>query len=337
MTSKPSFLATNYCVFCHEQFPLHLMSGPNAWQCVVRAGTLWDLKSILLLTDLTVLHLGIEGDGGIELTRPTYLPSNQSNVNVALSNRPRAKVVILSRALRVDQTCNCDDVAFCFHSWCYSVLKWVLKWEEEDRFIPVLYRLARALAPDPSLWEDISEGRRYLDSASRLNILACHEEQPLLMSRLPLELRTDIWSHTGMTTPYSAFLIVRVETSRLVSHLRPNSNRGLIQYRGPFLSTKMVSVFGTKYIQDLVEDRQPEGDQCSIRNATRVKYATSTGGLCAFQLLGIDWKSDWIGKIPSMDCAWYGIIRGQCLALRYDYNVSPCNVVDRVPTNVGRI
>ncbi|KAH9208843.1 hypothetical protein DL95DRAFT_277139, partial [Leptodontidium sp. 2 PMI_412] len=75
--------------------------------------------------------------------------------------------------------------------------------------------------------------------------------QPLLMPRLPTELRTYIWRYIGLMTPYSAFLLVRVETSRLVGHLRSPPSRGLIQYQGPFLSANMISVFGTEYIQDL--------------------------------------------------------------------------------------
>ncbi|PVH70805.1 hypothetical protein DL98DRAFT_377133, partial [Cadophora sp. DSE1049] len=75
--------------------------------------------------------------------------------------------------------------------------------------------------------------------------------QPLLMSRLPPELRTYIWRYTGLMTPYSAFVLVRVETSRLVGHLRSPPTRGLRQYQGPFLFASMVSIFGTEYIQGL--------------------------------------------------------------------------------------
>lgn len=121
-------------------------------------GNLWfapvysrDLELPILLTDLAVLSLNVEGEDTIELTKPTYLPSNQCDVNVALIGRLLTKVVIISRELRVNQTCESDRLAFCFHSWCYSVLKWVLKWGVEDSCIPVIYRLARALAPNPSM------------------------------------------------------------------------------------------------------------------------------------------------------------------------------------------
>jgi len=321
MTSKPSFLATNYCAFCYEQFPLDFVPGPNAWQSVVRA----------------VLSLDVEGEDTIELTKSTYLPSNHCDVDVALIGRSRTKVVTISRELRVNQTCESDRLAFCFHSWCYSVLKWDLKWEAEDCFVPVIYKLARALAPDPSMWEDIQERRLYLDTA-RVRMLACYEKQPLLMSRLPTEIRTYIWRYTGVLTPYSAFVLVRTETSRLVRHLRAPLTRGLSQYQGPFLSASMVSVFGTEYIQGLMEDGESEGNRCSIGNATRLKYVISVGGLCAIQFLGVDWEGDWIGKIPTVDCAWYGIIRGEVSTLRYgcsDLNCTGITIAE--PSTVSQV
>lgn len=112
-------------------------------------------------------------------------------------------------------------------------------------------------------------------------MLACHEEQPLLMSRLPTEIRTYIWCYTGLMTPYSAFVLVKIETSRLVRHLRSPLTRGLSQYQGPFLSASMVSVFGIKYIQGLMEDGESQVNRCSMGNATRLKYVISVRGLCA--------------------------------------------------------
>jgi hypothetical protein len=225
-------------------------------------------------------------------------------------------------------------MAFCFHSWCYSVLKEVLKWESEECFIPVIYKLARALAPNPSIWEDIQERRHVFDSKTRLRILSCHKEQPLFMSRLPTELKTYIWGYTGLKTPYSAFLLVKVETSRLVAHLRYPPGRRLIPYQGPSLSANMVSVFGMEYIQDFRKD----GDSgWSHGDATGLKYITSFGGLCAIQFFGIDWESDWIGKVPSVDCVWHGIIRGDISTLRFEYSVSSYNIFHMMPTNLVRI
>jgi len=260
-----------------------------------------DFESFLLLTYLAVLYLNVEGKGSIELTKPTYLPSNLCDVKVALTGRSRTKIVTISRDIRVNQTCESGQLAFCFHSWCYSVLKSVLEWESEECLVPVIYRLARALAPVLSIWEDIQERCYYLDSTSILRMLAGHEKQPLLMSRLPSELRSYIWGYTGLMALYSTSLLVSVETSHLVDYLRSPPSCGLTPYQGPSLSANMVSVFGTEYIQDLVEDRDFKGNRGAIGDATSLKYVISFGGLCAIQFLGIDWESEWIGKIPSTD------------------------------------
>ncbi|KAH9204759.1 hypothetical protein DL95DRAFT_529136 [Leptodontidium sp. 2 PMI_412] len=302
-SSKTSFVATNCCAFCHEQFPLHCVPGPDAWQSMVRA----------------VVYLNIEGEASIELTKPTCLPSNLCDVNVALTGRPRTKIVTISRKLEVDRTCESDRLAFCFHSWCYAVLTWELK----GCSVPVIYRLARALAPDPSIWEDIQERRHNSDSASRLKMLACYGEQPLFLSRLPTELRTYIWRYTGLMTPYSAFLLVKGETSRLAGHLRSPPSRGIMLQRGSYLSANMVSVFGTEYIQDLIMGGDSKENCRPNSDTTGVKYIISLGGLCAIQFLSIDWESDWIGKIPSVDCTWYGIIRGAVSTLWYGYSFPP--------------
>ncbi|PVH72028.1 hypothetical protein DL98DRAFT_612080 [Cadophora sp. DSE1049] len=73
-------------------------------------------------------------------------------------------------------------------------------------------------------------------------MVACHGEQPIFLSRLPGKLRIYIWGYTGLMTPYSAFLLVRGETSRLVGHLRSPPSRGIILYQRPYLSANMVSV-----------------------------------------------------------------------------------------------
>jgi hypothetical protein len=91
-------------------------------------------------------------------------------------------------------------------------------------------------------------------------MLASSQSQPLFLSRLPAELRTYIWRYIGSMTPYSAFILVADETSRLAHHLHCPSSRRLILERGSHLSTKMISVFGTEYVQDFVIDRDCEGN-----------------------------------------------------------------------------
>lgn len=153
-------------------------------------------------------------------------------------------------------------------------------------------------------------------------MLASHKAQPLFLSRFPTELRTYIWRYTGLTTPYSAFILVTSETSRLARHLCHPLSRDVILQRRSRLSANMVSVFGTEYIQGLMVDRDCEENHEPRGETIGVRYITSIGGLCAIQLLGIDGESGWIGKVPTADCIWHGMIRGKVSTFRCDYNVS---------------
>jgi hypothetical protein len=98
----------------------------------------------------------------------------------------------------------------------------------------------------------------------------------------------------------------------------------------------MISVFGTEYIQGLVMERDFQGSLGPFPDTIGLKYITSLGSTCAIQLLGIDWESDWIGKIPNADYIWHGMIRGKVSRFRCGYNVSCFYVHDIVPSNVRR-
>jgi hypothetical protein len=143
-----------------------------------------------------------------------------------------------------------------------------------------------------------------------------------LMLRLPAELRNYIWQYTGLLTRYSASILVAGESSRLARKLHYHSDRYITIRRGSRLSAKMVSVFGTEYIQDLIMEQDCEGSNNIIGAITDVKYVSSLGGICAIRIGGIDWETDWIGKIPSTGCVWHGIIRVKVPTLQCDYNVS---------------
>lgn len=265
-----------------------------------------------------MLCLDAHGEGSIELTEPARLPDIDDDIDVALTGHLQIQTIEISRDPRVSQKRQTDRLAFCFHDWCYSILIWKL----EGCPTSVIYKLARTLTPDSSIWENICERRHDLDSASRLQMLASHESQPLFLSRLPVELRTYIWRYIGLMTPYSAFILVAGEVSRLARHLRYPSSRDIILERGSHLSAKMISVFGTEYIQELVMDRDLERNPGSFEDTTGVKYITSLVGICAIQPFSIDWESDWIGKIPNAQCIWHGMIRGRASTFQCSYNVS---------------
>jgi hypothetical protein len=96
-----------------------------------------------------------------------------------------------------------------------------------------------------------------------------------------VELRTYVWRHIGLIALYSAFILVAGEVSRLARHLHYPLSREIILGRGLHLAAKMISVFSTEYIQDLIMDTDLEGDPRLLRDTTRVKYVTSLGGICA--------------------------------------------------------
>ncbi|PSS18866.1 hypothetical protein M430DRAFT_19454 [Amorphotheca resinae ATCC 22711] len=297
---KPSFNATDCCAFCREQLPPHSLQGADAWQSNFRAA----------------LCLDANGDDSIEITEVACLPDIDDDIDVPLTGRLRPQTVTISRDPRINQKTRNQQTAFCFHDWCYSILIWKLNGCPRS----VIYKLARTLTADPSIWENICERRLDLDSVSRLQMLASSQSQPLFLSRLPAELRTYIWRYIGLMTPYSAFILVADETSRLAHHLHCPSSRRLILERGSHLSTKMISVFGTEYVQDFVIDRDCEGNPNPLEDTTGVKYVTSLGGICAIQLLGYNWESGWIGKIPRTDCTWHGLLEGSVSSFRWGYN-----------------
>lgn len=308
---EDSIIATEYCAFCRGPFPLQRLPGFDAWQSNVRAGRLPSIiYQITLLIFLEVLCLGPNDNESIDLTEIFRLPDIDDDIDVSLTGHPRT--LTISRDPRSSRR-RSDRSAFCFHAWCYSILK--LKWKECHKL--AIFKLARTLTPDPALWENACERLHDLDSINRFRVLANNESQPLLLSGLPLELRTYIWRYIGLLTPYSVFCLLD-ETARLARNLHCPSIRLITLQRGSRLSAKMISAFGTEYIQDLIMDQDCEGDNID-GDPTEVKYVSSLGGICAIRVLGIDWETGWIGKIPGVDCVWHGMIRVpnfQC-----DYNV----------------
>ena len=248
----------------------------------------------------------------IELTEIFRLPDIDEEINVPLAGLSRT--VTIERDLRASRR-RTDPLAFCFHGWCYEVLQWKTNGCSKS----VIFKLARTLMLDPAIWVSVSERRQDLDSAGMLQ-LAAAIDRSLFLSKLPPELKSIIWRDTGLATPHSAFVIVAYETSRLARSLRRNSSRCILLEQGSRISAEMISVFGINYLRDLNVNRKSEGSL--VGDITEVKFTSSLFGICAIQLLGNDWKTDWIGNIPNADYAWYGMIRGRVLSLQFDYNVS---------------
>ncbi len=142
------------------------------------------------------------------------------------------------------------------------------------------------------------------------------------MLRLPPELRSYVWEYVGLTTPYSAFILVAGETSRLACYLSCPRSEQIALERGLRLTTKMITIFGTEYIQDLVKDNDSEAHFEILGVVTGLKFAASPDGICAIKLLGIDWETGWLGKTSHTGNVWHGMIRGMIPTLHCSYNVS---------------
>ncbi|EPE25069.1 hypothetical protein GLAREA_11650 [Glarea lozoyensis ATCC 20868] len=207
-------------------------------------------------------------------------------------------------------------LAFGFHNWCCEVLAWKMKGVSAN----FIYKLARALTPDTSLWQETPETSHCLDWNKKVDIVASHEVQPLGLSNLPIELRVKVWRHVGLMSPYSAFITVISETCRLAHRLRGPSNTLVHWKQGSRLSAQVISVFGTEYIQSLTVDQGCGYTPYEPSGTTYLRYIQSCGGICAIQLVCNSRNSGWIGKIPTGNCIWYGHVVGEGSTLKFESN-----------------
>jgi hypothetical protein len=125
----------------------------------------------------------------------------------------------------------------------------------------------------------------------------------------------------GILTPYSAFLLVAGETSRLARHLHYPTSRVVIK-PGSYLSAKMVTVFGTEYIQDLTSGEEFPVSSKVSGAILGLRFVTGLSGICAVKAIGCDWETNWIGKIPRTGWVWYGMVRGTGHVFYFNYSVS---------------
>jgi hypothetical protein len=263
----------------------------------------------------------------IEITDVASLPGIHGDVDVSLPERPQPETVTICRSQLVNVERPADGPAFCFHDWCYSILIWKLRRFSKTVINSVIYKLVRSLTPNPSLWKNICEARHQLDPNRCLQTLIAHSErsplefQPFLMSRLPAEVRVRVWEYVGLSTPYSAFVLVGAELPRLARYVKSRPTRDFIFKRGYQLYAKTIMVFGTEYIQDLDYGEDCKAASKVDRDVVGLKFVTSLGGICAFKIFSVDWETDWIGKVPRVGHVWYGTIQDIGPRLCCAYNV----------------
>lgn len=140
-----------------------------------------------------------------------------------------------------------ESRAYCFHDWCYSILVWRLGGGNNS----LLYKLTRSFE-EAYLWlKDQKDEDEFHSEASLQNLIANRNPsspklQPFFLSRLPVELRSLIWSHVPTTAAYSSFILVAGETAELARHIlsEPSTSHDLRLTEGSRLSATMISVFG---------------------------------------------------------------------------------------------
>lgn len=189
------------------------------------------------------------------------------------------------------------------------------------------YKLIQSLTPELALWEYADQDTGHLDPVARLRTLVSHADnsspsfQPLFLSKLPIELRFYIWEYVGLATAYSSFILVAGETTRLVRSFNCFSSRDVPLQKGSHLSVKMVSIFGTKYIQDIYIGDASETSFEILGVVTELRLAACSGGICAIDIFGAGWNTGWIGAVPNKGNVWYGMIKNAMSSLHCSFNV----------------
>jgi hypothetical protein len=108
-------------------------------------------------------------------------------------------------------------------------------------------------------------------------------------------------------------------TSLLVGALNCSNCRNISLDQGSFISLKMITVFGTAYIQDL-DNRK--GSKAIPGVVIQLTFAMSLDGICTIKLFSTDWDIGWLGQIPSTGHIWYRTLQNLGSSLTCSYNVS---------------
>jgi hypothetical protein len=136
-----------------------------------------------------------------------------------------------------------------------------------------------------------------------------------------VEIRPYIWQYVGLSTAYSAFLLVTGESSRLIHWLRPRPTCHL-EPGGRHLFVTKIIIFGTEYIRDFYYDETHESVGRDLEEVTGATYVISANGDCAIKLFGPSWETGWFGKTPAVGQPWYGRVNDIPFGLHCSYNAS---------------
>ena len=92
----------------------------------------------------------------------------------------------------------------------------------------------------------------------------------------------------GLSTPYSAFILVGAKLSCLAYYVKSRLTCDLALEQGCFLLAKMIMVFETEYIQDLVINKDHKGTSKVLGDVTRLKFVLSLSSIYAIKVVGIN-------------------------------------------------
>jgi hypothetical protein len=316
------FVGTEHCGLCRMQLPWGNLSGLEAWQCAFRAGTVQPDPYVSALSDsCVVISLDSNNEDSVELTGlASFSNVHSDEVNVKLTGHRHSQEITIVRCRQNKQRIHSGRMAFCFHNWCYELLMWNVRSCTKSE----IYRLSRTLSLSQLATENGCGNHGLLGSISD-DALRWLEEQsscriyPFILSQLPTELRRKVWEYVGSRVASNAFALVERGTSLLVSALNSSQSRSISLDQGSFISLKMITVFGTTYLQDL---GNREGSKAIPGVVKRLIFAMSFNGICAIKLFGINWDTAWLGEIPNNECIWYGSLEGIGSTLTCTYNVS---------------
>jgi hypothetical protein len=255
-------------------------------------------------------------------------------INVSLAGVGLLKQTVNLNVYFSDYIRTDEKKAYCFHQWCCSILVWSLGGCSNS----LLYKLGRTFE-DAYVWPGHHKDEDEFHSETSLQNLIANrsslspELQPFFLSRLPLELRSLIWSYIPTTAAYSAFMLVAGETAKLARHVLSGPTSLDLQLKqGLHLSAKMISAFNKEYIQSISVEEAPMIGVEIPGDLIEINFVRTHGGICALKFVGKYGgkigESDWLGKVPIEGCNWYGELNvqkqgdGSYDSLQLKYNVS---------------